>query len=287
MLNSIQSLISRILENELIRRIVKNAGYLFSATGISAAISMLQGIFAARLLGVATYGVLGGLTVFTSTVNRFSSFRMNELVVKYVGQYMEDNDTPRAAAVFKSAGLLEIAGSLIAFTLVWILSPFGAEYFAHDTSLTPLFRLYGSVILANLIYESATGLLQILDQYRNMAAVQVGQSILTFALILFAYFTDGGLTDVVIAYMSGKVAGAVGFTGLAILQARKTWGRGWWKQPISLLHDQRRSILTLRSVPISAVRSAWLPRTARYYGCLHYWEPHKLGIISLHWRYPT
>ena len=32
----------RIFSNELIRRMVKNSGYLFSATGVSAALSFVQ-----------------------------------------------------------------------------------------------------------------------------------------------------------------------------------------------------------------------------------------------------
>ncbi len=68
----------RFFDNPLIRRILKNSGYLFSATGISAFLSMLQGILAARLLGPANFGVLGAVTTFTSTLNRLASFRMNE-----------------------------------------------------------------------------------------------------------------------------------------------------------------------------------------------------------------
>jgi len=77
--------IDRFLENELFRRVVKNSGYLFSTTGVSAVLSMIQGILAARILGVEGFGVLGTITMFTSVVNKFASFRMGELVVKYVG----------------------------------------------------------------------------------------------------------------------------------------------------------------------------------------------------------
>jgi O-antigen/teichoic acid export membrane protein len=69
----------RLFENELIRRVVLNSGYLFSATGISAALSMLQSILAARLLGVTEFGILGTITVFVTVVNKFASFRMSEL----------------------------------------------------------------------------------------------------------------------------------------------------------------------------------------------------------------
>jgi len=51
------------------RRIYKNSGYLFSATGIAAGISMLQSILVGRLLGVAGLGLLGTITVFISVVN--------------------------------------------------------------------------------------------------------------------------------------------------------------------------------------------------------------------------
>jgi O-antigen/teichoic acid export membrane protein len=66
---------SRFFENILFKRIVRNSGYLFSATGISAGLSMLQSILAAPP-GVTDFGILGTITVFTSVVNKFASFRM-------------------------------------------------------------------------------------------------------------------------------------------------------------------------------------------------------------------
>ena len=72
----IGGLFNRLFGNELIQRVVKNSGFLFSATGISAALSMVQSIFVARLLGVTDFGILGTITLFTSVINKFASFRM-------------------------------------------------------------------------------------------------------------------------------------------------------------------------------------------------------------------
>ena len=72
-------LFNRLFGSELIQRVVKNSGYLFSATGVSAVLSMVQSIFVARLLGVTDFGILGTITLFTSVVNKFASFRMSEL----------------------------------------------------------------------------------------------------------------------------------------------------------------------------------------------------------------
>jgi O-antigen/teichoic acid export membrane protein len=239
-----QTFIARLLENELIRRILKNAGYLFGATGVTSAMGFLQSILAGRLLGPSTFGILGSLTSFTSVVNRFASFRMDELVVRYVGHYQENDDPQRAAAVFKIAGLMEICSSVVAFGLIFALAPLGSRFFAHDTSLTFWFQIYGSIVLANGIYESATGLLQILDRFRIMAIINVVQSVITLSLVVIAFFAKSGLNAVVIAYMSGKTLGSLAISFFALVEARRTWGANWWHTPLSLLKSEIRSLLT-------------------------------------------
>ncbi len=240
----IQAIIHQVIKNELIRRILGNTGLLFSSTGISSAMSMVQSILAGRLLGPTNFGVLGSLTAFTSVVNRFASFRMNELVVRYVGHYQENDDPQRAAAVFKVASLLEIIGSLVAFGLVFFLAPLGARYFAHDVTLAYWFQIYGGIVLANLIYESATGLLQIFNRFKIMAAVNVAQSALTLVLIILAFVLKSGLVTVVLAYMAGKVFGSLAISYFALREAQKNWGPGWGRIPIRLLASEMRSLLT-------------------------------------------
>jgi O-antigen/teichoic acid export membrane protein len=241
--NIFGGIIDRLFENELIRRVVKNSGYLFGATGGAAAISMLQSILAARLLGVTEFGILGTITLFTSVVNKFASFRMSELVVKYVGQYTVDGDEVRAAAVFKTAGILETFTSIFAFGLIWLLAPLGAQYFAKDVSMTSWFVLYGLIVLANFMAESSTGLLQIFDRYRIIAGITFGQSLVTLSLISLAYINQGGLFEVVLAYMGGKIVGAVTLAVAAVVLATRRWGPGWWRAPIGQLRDQANELV--------------------------------------------
>ncbi len=242
-----------MFRSEIIRRVLKNTGYLFSATGISATISMVQGILAARLLGVANYGVLGTIIMFTSVVNKFASFRMGELVIKYVGHYTEVGDQPRAAAVFKAAALTEMVASGAAFGLIWLLAPLGARVLAKDASLAHWFVIYGLIVLANIIAESSTGLLQIFDRFRRMAVLNVVQSLFTLALIVVVYLTGGGLLGVLMAYLGGKAIGALGLTFTALVEAMRRWGDGWWNTPLSLLRPQLRELINFAvSTNISA-----------------------------------
>lgn len=236
-------LFNRLFGNELIQRVVKNSGYLFSGIGVSAALSMVQSILVARLLGVTDFGILGTIIVFTSVVNKFASFRMSELVIKYVGQYIVEGDDIGAAAVFKSAAILETLTSFFAFGLIWLLAPLGAQYIAKDVSTTNWFILYGLIVLANFMAESSTGLLQIFDRYKIIAGITVGQSILTLSLIALVYISQGGLYEIVLAYMGGKIAGAIASAVAAVVLATQRWGRGWWQAPIGLLRDRTRELV--------------------------------------------
>jgi O-antigen/teichoic acid export membrane protein len=171
-------------------------------------------------------------------INRFASFRMSELVIKYVGQYSETGDPQRAAAVFKVAAVFEMMASLVAFVLIWVLAPLGARYLAKDDSTAGWFVIYGLIVLVNLIAESSTGLLQIFDRFRRMAEINIAQSALTLIIISVVYVSQGGFVGVLIAYLVGKALGTLGLTVSALYEATRRWGKDWWRVPINLLRKQ-------------------------------------------------
>ena len=234
----LRKIFHRLFQNELTRRVVKNSGYLFSATGLSAAASMVQGILVARLLGVENYGILGAIIMFTSVINKLVSFRMGELVIKYVAQYNEADDPLRAGAVFKTAALVEMLASVVAFILVLVLAPLGATYLAKDPTTASWFALYGLIVLANLISESSVGLLQIFDRFRRMAFLTMVQSAVTLGLVAVVYIAQGGMLGILLAYLVGKVIGALAYTLAGLLEATRRWGGDWWRTSIFLLKPQ-------------------------------------------------
>jgi O-antigen/teichoic acid export membrane protein len=231
-----------MLQNPLFRRVVKNSGYLFSGTGVSAALGMLQGILVARLLGVEGYGIVGVITLFTGIVNNLISFRMGEVVIKYVGEYVEAGNEKQAAALFKLAALVEMGASAVAFALLVLLAPLAAQYLAKDASLTSLFVLYSLVVLANLIAESSTGLLQIFDRFRPIAILGLVGNIVTLALVALVYWLRGGLAGILLAYLIGKAVSALGLSLVALLESSHRWGRGWWRASLQPLRPRFRQL---------------------------------------------
>jgi len=234
--------LKRFLSHPLFQRVIRNTGYLFSAQTIAAGLSMGQGILVARLLGVEGAGLVGIITQFASNLNQLTSFRMGELVVSYVGEFSANGKRTEAAAVFKVAVLTEMVGSVLAYALIVLLAPLGARIFAHRPELIGIITLYGLSVLGNLTVESATGLLQFFDRFRTLAVVTVGQSLLTILLIARAYLMEGTLEDVVLVYLAGKVVWGASISILAYVEARRQWGDGWWRAPVSSLRARWRDL---------------------------------------------
>jgi O-antigen/teichoic acid export membrane protein len=213
--------------------VLQNSGYLFSSNSAALVLSMAQGIFAARLLGAEGFGLVSATVIpFVSTVNRLSSFRMSELVVKYTGEYLAADRRDLAASVTKGAALVDILASLLGFALLFLVAPLAATYLAKDPQTTPLFMVYGIVLLVNGTFETATGILQVADRFRTIAIINLIQSLITASLIFTAYLTDRGILAVLLAYLLGKTFAGLATTFTALLETRRTLGGGWWQAPL-------------------------------------------------------
>jgi O-antigen/teichoic acid export membrane protein len=182
---------------------------------------------------------LGAIIAFTGLINNLASFRMNELVIKYVGHYTESNDPQRAAATFKMSVLVESTASIISFGLICLLAPLGAEYLAKDPSTANLFVIYGLVVLFNMISETSSGMLQIFDRFRLMGGLGLAGNTITLILVVLVYSLHGSLLGVLLAYLAGKAISAIGLAFSALAEAWRQWGREWPRVSLGLLRPQR------------------------------------------------
>ncbi|MCE1254188.1 MAG: oligosaccharide flippase family protein [Anaerolineae bacterium] len=200
-----QNRLSSWKQDRILRLVLKNTGYMFSGTGLSLIMNMLQSIFAARLLGVAGVGLISVVTIYASTVNRLFSFRMSEVVVKYMGGYLSEGRKEEAAAVVKLSMLAEATTSVLAFVCLMLLAPFAARFLAKDDHTLVYFWIYGFSVLGALVAETSTGVLQVTHRFREQAMINFGQSLLSALIIFGAFLFNGNLLIVLLAYLLGKI----------------------------------------------------------------------------------
>lgn len=231
----VASLWTTFKNDKLLQKVVRNSSYLLSSNVIGMGLSVIQSILAARLLGVAGFGIIGTITAFASTLNRLFSFRMNELVVKYFGEADTKGQSERAQAVVKAAALGEILSALLSFGVIVLVAPFAASNLADDPTTAHLFIIYGTIVLANFATETSTGVLQVTNKFKNQAILNLLSSLMTASVITWAFFAKRGLMEVMAGYLVGKFLLGLGTTALGWREMQKKYGVGWMRTSLANL----------------------------------------------------
>ena len=212
----------------ILKKVVGNSAYLFGSQAVGAVLSILT----ANLLGVTAFGVLGVVISFVTNINRLLSFRMADFVVRYMGGFLAKDQRKEAAAAVKVAALTEMSTSLVAYIVLVLLSGWGASAFAKDPEAQPLFIIYGTAILANVMTETAMGALQVTGHFRSQALLNLLQSLMTAGLFLIVFLNQGGVFAVMLVYLAGKIILGVGPVLLALYWLPKSLGKRWWRTPL-------------------------------------------------------
>ena len=271
-------LLSKLKEDPLLSKVLRSSAALLSTNTLSLALNMAQSILAARLLGVATYGLVSIFISYATTVNGLLSFRMSELVVRYGGEYLVKNEKEKTAAIIKAAALSEAAVSLLAFLFVSATAILASRHFAKTPDTAGYFIIYSFALLANFNTETSTGVLQMLGKIKYQGILNLVQSIVTAGMIAFAFFTHGTMQFVLYAYLTGKVIIGLGIFCTAFFQITKKLGSGWWKAKINSIPKFKELarfafssnisatvILTFRESDILWVGYFLTPKAAGYY----------------------
>ena len=212
----------------ILKKVVGNSAYLFGSQAVGAVLSILT----ANLLGVTAFGALGVVISFVTNINRLLSFRMADFVVRYMGGFLAKDQRKEAAAVVKAAALTELSTSVLAYIVLILLSGWGATAFAKDPGTQPLFLIYGTAILANVMTETAMGTLQVTGHFRSQALLNLLQSLMTAGLFLIVFLNQGGVFSVMLVYLAGKVVLGIGPVLLALYWLPRSLGKGWWRTPM-------------------------------------------------------
>ena len=222
----------------LLRRVIRNTGYLFSSSSITMGLTSIQGILAALLLGPENYGVLGLIILFASSVNRLFSFRMGELVIKFAGQSLAVGNKKQAAAIIKVAGLSETLTSIFAYGVLLLLAPWAAQTIIKDPAVEQWIVIYGLALLANFVTETSTAVLQLGNHYRSQAILNLIQSVITASWIVVLYFMQGSVYDVLNAYLVGKLVFGIGIMAVALSKISELVGKQWWRESLANINDK-------------------------------------------------
>ena len=232
-------LIKKLRDDELFGRVISNSAHLFSSNSFSLALSVVQGVLAARLLSVFGWGLVAAVMAYASTVNGLFSFRMSEVVVRYGGEYLEKGEKKKAAALIKAASLTETTVSMLAFIFVALTAGLASRYIIKTPDTERLLIAFSIGLLANFNAETSTGILQITDKVKWRGVINLIQNLVSTLIIVAAFFLHGNLVIVLLAYLTGKAILGLGLFFSAQAQIRRALGGGWLNASLSALPAPR------------------------------------------------
>ena len=241
------NLVARLRQDELLDRVVRNSAHLFSSNTTGLALSVLQSILAARMLGPEGFGVVGIVMSYASTINGLLSFRMGEVVVRYGGEYLEKGDKAKAAALIKVSSRVELAVSTLAFLVVIATAGLAARYAAKTPGTTLMFVIYGFGLLCNFNSETATGILQITNRIKTRGTINLIQALCTAAVIVGAFILnssmglnrDAAMLVVLAGYLLGKAVLGLGLFVTGRSEMRRVLGHEWQRVKVAQLPSMR------------------------------------------------
>ncbi|MAT42030.1 MAG: hypothetical protein CL609_06785 [Anaerolineaceae bacterium] len=221
--------------------VLRNSRFLFSSKSATFIFSNIQGLLTPLILGVGEYGVLGIITTYSMNVNRFFSFRMSDLVVKYAGDAIEETNFERASALIKFAILIETITSVLAFITLWLIAPL-APTVMNNPQIISMIYIFSFALLANFSFESFNSVLRILNKFDQIAKINFAQGFVTAILIVILFFLKGNLLQVLLAYLVGKVVYGLSTSFLGFRAVNQALGSQWWKVSIHRLENKSQLI---------------------------------------------
>jgi len=197
------------LQDDLMRRAIKNVSYLASGGAAAAALQFITLILTARTLGPAALGILALIEAHVRLIDSLVRLEPWQAIIKYGADNLE-NDKPGAfRALVKLGVLVDIGGAAAAALIALSLAPLIGYLSGWSDETIQLACLYSLVLLTRLS-ATWTGVLRLFNRFALIAIQQTLSSALRLALAFLAFLAGAGLeTFLIIAAISSVFSHAI------------------------------------------------------------------------------
>lgn len=183
--------------------ITNSSKWVLAGTIFSKPIQLFTNILVARLLGPASFGVLGLASSLAVTLSLVASLGLGDAIYKYLGEYYRTDRTrgTQLASVIVWTAILFTAVFLF---LLWVTRGLWVARLFPPATPTKIIALCLCLTLGNLLFSLLVGAFSGLQRFREFTTINVLQAAAVglFALFLAFYGAEGAIT----AYAAGTFA---------------------------------------------------------------------------------
>lgn len=220
----------------------KGTGQLLVAQYVSAGVSMIATLVAARLLGPASYGKVAMLMAFPILVGSFFGLKSASISIRYMSRFRGEGRLEHLRGICKLGYLVDAMGAVLAFIVVAAISPFITSQLLNLPGTAWLTAMYA----ASLVFYSPTGssgaVLTSLRRFGWLAVLSVLEKGITLLLVIGFLVAGRGVAGMMVAVtLSNVIAGIVAVV-VATRALNEEGVPSWWRGSLGTIAPLKKEL---------------------------------------------
>jgi O-antigen/teichoic acid export membrane protein len=184
----------------LLRRLIKNAGYLISGNVVAAGLGLGALALTARALGPELLGILALIEAYGALIDRLTRLEAWQALIKYGADVLEQKRDDDFRSLLKFGALLDVCGAtvgaIVAASAVLVAGP----WLGWSDETVTLAGIY-SLSLIFRVSATPTAVLRLFDRFAVFAWLQVAAAAARVLVCAAALALDAGLWAFVLLAM--------------------------------------------------------------------------------------
>lgn len=217
----------------ILRRAMRNLGYLVGGKSLSGLLGLAYLAFAVRTLGVASFGQLMLIYAFTLTISTVVKFQTWQPLLHYGTPVMHDPDIRNFQRLTIFSCLLDLSSSLVGAVVAVGGVFLVGSWIGLDPAAVPAASLFGLSLLF-MVTGTPDGLLRLYDRFDLLLVEDNVQAVVRFFGSLFFFIVGGSLNDFLLVWFLSVAASGVTVSWLGWRETRK---RVAWSGTATLLRE--------------------------------------------------
>jgi O-antigen/teichoic acid export membrane protein len=175
---AIDSLRSKVERSPLLKRFVNGCGWLLGGGSAATILTALSTFAIAGYLGVELYGVIALISSTVLLVSGVLTLRTTEVVVKFLIDFLEENEQEKASELIKLGFVIDFLVALLAVLVLYFGSELILSLVFDSTTYLRWFQLYSLTPLFCFCYASSVAVLRVANKFVVIASIDVFNAML-------------------------------------------------------------------------------------------------------------
>jgi len=229
-----------------IRKILRNAGLLFSSQIVAGIAALVQGVIIARSLGASDYGVMGVAMAYALMVYRLFDCRVWEAITIFIPQFRQRDEHESAEAILRFCIWIELATGFFAAAAVWLSADWAGRTIFNGSAPASVIRLAGVLVVLRIPFEITKALLRLADRFELLAKQTAAMAVVQLLMVLVVCRIDPTVRCVLIVHLASTALSSAIFMVTAVSIGRQLdlhilrsprWSalHGHWREFLSFL----------------------------------------------------